>query len=85
MSRTSSEVSAIEYKIGKRGFQKDPRPIFCELCGERAVFIYALKHTNIGGRSIEWCHACQNERSFTRPGGGDRVEEEDFDLERFFA
>ena len=85
MERNGNEISTLEYKLGKRGFRRDPRPIPCRSCGERAVFIYSLKHTNLGGRMIEWCHNCQEERSWTRPGGGDRVEEDFFDLERFLA
>ena len=85
MSRTDSEVEELQRKLAKRGFMRDPRPIDCSECGERAVFIYAIKHTNIGGRSIEWCHHCQKERGWTRPGGGDRVEDAHFDLERFLA
>lgn len=85
MSRSGPEIATLEYKLDKRGFRRDPRPIDCHACGERAVFIYAIKHTNIGGRSIEWCHHCDDQRGFTRPGGGDRVEEDHFDLERFLA
>ena len=85
MSRTDSEIQTLEYKLSKRGFMRDPRPIFCDACGERAVFIYALKHTNIGGRSIEWCHACDREWGYRRPGGGDRELDEDFDLATFLA
>ena len=85
MSRTDSEISQLEYKLMKRGFQRDPRPIDCIACGVRATFIYSLKHTTLGGRSIELCHACDHERSWRRPGGGDRVEDEDFDLNGFLA
>ncbi len=85
MSRTPAEITALEYKLAKRGFRRDPRPVACEPCGERAVFLYALKHTNIGGRTIEWCHACHTERGWTRPGGGDRVEDAVFSLEQFLA
>ena len=62
MSRSQSDIQTLEWKLSKRGFMRDPRPIDCEGCGERAVFIYAIKHTNIGGRTIEWCHNCHAER-----------------------
>lgn len=85
MSRTQTDISTLEYKLTKRGFMRDPRPIECPACGERAVFQYAIKHTNIGGFSIDWCHACHNEQGFRRPGGGDRVEDPAFDLEAYLA
>lgn len=85
MSRTDAQMETLEYKLTKRGFLRNPKPERCDACSERAVFLYTIPHTNIGGRSIEWCHACQNERGFLRPGGGDRVEEPDFDLEAFLA
>ena len=85
MSRNQNEVDTLEYKLGKRGFLKDPRPVQCDSCGERARFSYAIKHTNIGGRWIEWCHACQEERGFRRGGDGEPVEDADFDLEQFLA
>lgn len=85
MSRTGSEISALEWKLQKRGFLRNPRPVTCEKCGERASFEYSIKHTNIGGRTIEWCHHCHHERGWTRPGGGDRVEDHHFDLEQFLA
>ncbi len=85
MSRSQAEIEALERKLSKRGFLRDPRPVTCESCDEVAVFSYRIPHTNIGGRSIDWCHACQRERGWRRPGGGDRVEEPGFDLERFLG
>ena len=83
VTRSASDVANLEYKLKKRGFGRDPFPIECVVCSERAVFIYALKHTNLGGRSIEWCHHCQHIRAYTRDRDGDRVEESGFDLEQF--
>ena len=85
MSRTDAEIENLEYKLKKRGLTRDPIPVGCDACGVRAVFLYATKQTNIGGRTISWCHACQHERGWRRPGGGDQVEDADFDLEAFLA
>ena len=85
MSRSNAEIENLEFKLDKRGFKREIRPIFCEACGERANFIYAVKHTKMGGRMIEWCHACGNEVSWRRPDGDERVVDESFDLERFLA
>ena len=85
MSRSESEIDTIEFKLDKRGFKRELRPIFCESCGERASFVYAIKHTNIGGRMIEWCHACGREVSWRRPDGDERIADEGFDLEQFLA
>ncbi|MCG8425398.1 MAG: hypothetical protein MJE77_46555 [Proteobacteria bacterium] len=85
MSRTEADIEALQRKLAKRGFMRDPRPISCAECGQRAVFVYTIKHTNIGGRSIEWCHHCHSERGWTRPGGDDRVEDAGFDLDQFLA
>jgi hypothetical protein len=85
MSRSEQEMDTLEHELGKRGFQRDPRPVECGACGEIARFTYAIKLSTMGGRWIEWCHACQVERSFSRPGGGDHVEDTEFDLEQFLA
>lgn len=85
MSRSPSDISNLEYKLKKRAFARDPYPLSCDSCEERAVFIYALKHTNTGGRTIEWCHHCHRVRGFTRDREGDRVEQPGFDLEAFLG
>jgi hypothetical protein len=85
MSRTVAEIEALEWKLSKRGFLRNPKPELCKACNERAVFSYSIPHTNIGGREIEWCHNCQEEHGYRHPGGGDRVEEDGFDLETFLG
>lgn len=85
MSRSDAEIEALEWKLKKRGLVRDPIPVVCDACGVRAVFLYATKQSRIGQRSISWCHACGDERGWRRPGGGDRVEDPDFDLEAFLA
>lgn len=85
MSRTAAELDNLEHKLGKRGFRRELRPIFCDDCGERTLYVYALAHTNIGGRSIEICHGCDVVRSWRRPDGGDRVEDTGFDLDAFLG
>ncbi len=85
MSRTPSQVDTLEYKLGKRGFRREPRPTTCASCGQMALFHYALPHTNLGGRVIDWCHACDQERSWTRPDGDTLVEQADFTIEGFLA
>jgi len=85
VTRSTSDVANLEHKLKKRGFGRDPYPIDCVECNERAVFVYALKHTNLGGRSIEWCHHCQHVRGYSRDRDGDRVEQPGFDLEGFLG
>ena len=85
MSRTDAFVQNLEYKLKKRGFARDPYPKSCRACKERAVFVYALPHTNIGGRTIEWCHHCHIERGYSRDADGERIEDTSFELEAFLA
>lgn len=85
MTWSAAAVQNLEYKLQKRGFGRDPYPINCEKCEERAVLIYSLKHTNLGGRTIEWCHHCHDVRSYSRDSDGERIEQPHFDLEQFLG
>jgi hypothetical protein len=77
----------LERALLKRGFKRDdPQPHECPACGQRGVIKYATLNAQIGGRSIEWCHACGVARSWRRPGGDEeRREDPTFDLEKFLA
>lgn len=79
-------VEAIEYKLKKRGFkQSDIYHHECPTCKEQAVRIYGIM-SKVGGRDIRLCLACGACTSF-RAGSGmeGRVEDPDFDLEKFLA
>lgn len=85
MSRTAADIENLNYKLDKRGFRRDPRPIQCEACGERALFQYSLKLTSLGGRQIDWCHHCHVERAWVRRDAEERELDPGFDLEAFLA
>jgi hypothetical protein len=85
VSRSDADIENLNYKLDKRGFRRDPRPVVCDGCGERALFQYALKQTNLGGRQIEWCYACDLERAYTRRPDQERALDAGFSLESFLG
>lgn len=81
-----ANLEALEYKLNKRGFkQTDVYHHECATCKENAVRIYGIIN-KVGGRDIQLCLACGAVRSFrTSAGMVGRVEDAEFDLDKFLA
>jgi len=80
----AGKVDEYERLLRKRGFKRDD-PYFhnCAACGEKAVFRLGIL-SRLGGRDFELCQACGKVRSWSRrPGGEERVEDVDFDMDAF--
>jgi len=81
---TPSELSQLEYKLGKRGFHLiNTIPVICPACNAQAVAQFAIAG-RVGGRDIELCQACGHCRSWRKDSGQEnRVLDEAFDLVGF--
>ena len=79
-------IENIEHKLKKRGFkQTDVYHHECPSCHENAVRVYGITN-KVGGRDIRLCLACGVCTSFRAAAGMEgRVEDPDFDLEKFLA
>jgi hypothetical protein len=80
-------LSALEYKLGKRGFRRDDLLLHaCAKCGhEQSVASYIIAGKS-GGRDIKLCLHCGDARSW-RSGAGHNEREEDlnFNLDSFLG
>jgi hypothetical protein len=83
---TPSELSQLEYKLGKRGFRLvNTLPLTCSKCNARAVAQYVIAG-RIGGREIDLCQTCGHVQSWRKPSElEDRELDPGFDLKAFLG
>jgi hypothetical protein len=79
-----SKVASLQRKLKARGFKVEGVREHCADCNASTVMLYVISG-RIGGRDIEWCGSCSKIRSFRRTASDERIEEPDFDLEKFLA
>jgi hypothetical protein len=81
-----SELSNLEYKLGKRGFRRDDVLLHeCTDCHEKALLTYVIMGKT-GGRDIRLCLECGKSRSWRSVAGlEDRQEDVGFDLYAFLG
>ncbi len=81
---TPSDLSQLEYRLGKRGFHLiNTIPVICPACNVQAVAQFGIIGRS-GGRDIELCQACGHARSWRKDSGQEnRILDEGFDLVGF--
>jgi hypothetical protein len=79
-----SQIASLQRKLKQRGFKTEGMREHCSKCNLSAVILYVIS-SRVGGRDIEWCQNCEVIRSFRRSAGDERIEEENFDIEKFLA